>query len=65
MQVNEKHYSEEIQKLVDGVIDEIIIEKENFLTFRNAWLINENKNLIVGEAGLSGQVVYRLVNVNK
>lgn len=63
--MDENHYSQEIQKLVDGVIDEIVIEKENFLSFRNAWLKNENKNLVVGEAGLSGQVVYRLVNVNK
>lgn len=63
--MDENQFNSEIQKLVEGVIDEIIVEKEMFLTFRNAWLASEHRQLIVGEAGLSGKVIYRLVKVNK
>ena len=64
-QVDDNQFYSEIQKLVEGAIDEIIVEKEMFLTFRDAWLASEHRHLIVGEAGLSGKVIYRLVNVNK
>lgn len=64
-QVDDNQFYNEIQKLVDGVISEIIVEKEMFLTFRNAWLASEHRQSIVGEAGLSGKVIYRLVKLNK
>lgn len=49
----------EVEKLINGDIKEIIVEKEDFLTFRNIWLASEKKNEIIGEAGLSGKVIYR------
>lgn len=63
--MEEINYIEEIQKLKEGVIETIVVERENFIAFRNAWLQIDNRTEIVGEAGLNGQIIYRFVKLNK
>lgn len=55
----ENPYKEKIDLLVSGEITELIVEKEDFLLFREVWLTHPEKNNIIGEAGLCGKVVYR------
>ena len=55
----ENPYEEKIEQLVTGEITELIVEKEDFLLFREVWLTHPEKNNIIGEAGLSGKVIYR------
>lgn len=55
----EKSYEEQINALVTGELEELVVEKENFFEFREAWLTHPEKNSLVGEAGLGGKVVYR------
>ncbi|MGO2084096.1 hypothetical protein [Vagococcus sp.] len=54
------NYQELVEQLVAGEIEEIIVEKENFFSFREVWLVQDEKERIVGEAGLEGRIVYRL-----
>ena len=48
-----------------GLIEEIIVKREDFMTFREAWMQTENRVEIVGEAGLNGQIIYRFVKLTK
>lgn len=52
----------QLDDLVAGTISEIVVKKEDFMTFRTAWLNHPQKNQIVGEAKLHGEVIYRLVS---
>lgn len=52
-------FEEKIDALVAGEIEELLIEKDIFFEFREAWLNHPEKNKIYGEAGLGGKVVYR------
>ncbi|MGY3778887.1 hypothetical protein [Isobaculum melis] len=52
---------EKIAALIAKEITEIHIEKKDFIDFISVWSKHESKNQIVGEAGLGGNVVYRLI----
>lgn len=63
--MEENHYIGKIQALKEGEIEQIVVQREDFIQFRNAWLQAENRGEIVGEAGLNGQIIYRFVKLNK
>lgn len=54
---------EEIQQkifaLSNGEVEEINIQKEEFMLFLEVWNQHPEKNNVIGEAGLGGNVVYR------
>lgn len=54
---------EEIQQkifaLSNGEVEEINIQKEEFMIFLEVWNQHPKKNTVIGEAGLGGNVVYR------
>lgn len=50
-----------IEQLLKEEISEIIIEKVDFMDFREALLKHSEKKKIVGQAGLNGRVIYRLI----
>lgn len=52
-------YEELIQQLVDGKIEDIKVERENVMTFIEAWKEREDRKYIVGEAMQGGNVIYR------
>lgn len=52
-------YEELIQQLVDGKIEDIKVERENVMTFIEAWKEREDRKYIVGEAAHLGNVTYR------
>ncbi|OJG24683.1 hypothetical protein RR47_GL002277 [Enterococcus columbae DSM 7374 = ATCC 51263] len=49
-----------LQSLQAGEIQEIIVKHDEFFSFREAWLVLENRNDVVGEAGLNGEIIYRM-----
>lgn len=55
----EREFEKEIEDLANGVREEIFLEKEEFMRFREAWLVSEYKDEIVGEAGNNGVTTYR------
>lgn len=57
----ENNYTEKINLLVSGELEELVVEKKDFFEFREAWLIHPEKNSIKGEAGLGGKVTYRKI----
>lgn len=57
--MSENPYVEKIEALLAGDITEIKIGKEDFFLFREVWIKHPQKNEIVGEASLGGNVVYR------
>lgn len=65
MEINHYHYIEAINLLKTGELEEIIVKREDFMTFREAWMQTENRVEIVGEAGLNGQIIYRFVKLTK
>ena len=60
----ENPYNEKIDLLISNEISELVIEKDEFLIFRNAWLNHSEKNNIKGEAGLGGKVKKKKNNEN-
>lgn len=58
----EHSFEEEIQQLKEGTITEIVIQQKDFSQFREAWKVQEDREKIIGEAGLNGKIIYRFVN---
>ena len=54
-----EEYKELIQKLVDGEINEVKVERKNVMYFIAAWREREDRKYIVGEAMQGGNVIYR------
>ena len=52
-------YIDLLDKLKKGEIEEIVVEKETFFTFREVWIDREDRTSFVGEAGLNGKIIYR------
>ncbi|MBO0475856.1 hypothetical protein DOK76_02160 [Vagococcus sp. DIV0080] len=52
-------YTEKIESLLSEEITELVVEKDEFYQFREAWVAHPKKNMIVGEASLGGKVIYR------
>ncbi len=63
--MNLNPYSEKLEKLQKNEITELIVERVDFLLFREAWLEHPEKMNFVGEAGLNGRIIYRYVKEQK
>lgn len=48
-----------MDQLVQGQVDDIKIEKNDFMIFREIWINHEKKDQIIGEALHNGVVIYR------
>ncbi|MGO3732017.1 MAG: hypothetical protein ACTJHC_02455 [Vagococcus sp.] len=59
--MDSQEFVQRIDSLVIGEIAELVVEKDQFFSFREAWLTHPDKESIEGEAGLGGRVVYRKV----
>ena len=53
-------YEEKINDLVQKKINEIVVDKENFMLFREVYLSHKDAKKIVGSAELGGKIIYRL-----
>ncbi|MEG0288400.1 MAG: hypothetical protein RR548_01050 [Carnobacterium sp.] len=49
----------EVEKLINGDLKELLVAKEDFMQFREIWLNHEKKDQIIGEAKHNGEVVFR------
>lgn len=63
--MSENSFDEKIEALRNGSIDEIIVESNEFLAFREVWKELSDRVNIVGEAGLNGQIIYRYFKVEE
>lgn len=52
-------FEEKIAQLLSGECSELVVEKDDFFTFREAWLAHPERKKIIGEAHLGGKVIYR------
>ncbi|AEB29466.1 hypothetical protein CAR_c07720 [Carnobacterium sp. 17-4] len=48
-----------MDQLVQGQVDNITIEKNDFMTFREIWINHKKKEQIIGEALHNGNIIYR------
>lgn len=55
----ENPYNEKLEQLRAGTLTELVVKRDDFLLFREAWIEQLDKNYFVGEAGLGGRIVYR------
>lgn len=55
----------ELNELREGKQVALTVTREEFMTFREIWLIQTDRQLIVGEAGLNGKIIYRLQKPEK
>lgn len=60
----ENQYTLLLEQLKKGECAEIVVEKEAFFTFREAWIARADRTLFVGEADLNGKIIYRYVDEN-
>ena len=49
----------QLKELIQGTIDSLMIEKKDFMTFREIWINHEEKESIIGEALHNGNIIYR------
>lgn len=49
----------QLKQLIQGNIDAVTIEKNDFMTFREIWINHEEKESIIGEALHNGNIIYR------
>ncbi|KAF1305392.1 hypothetical protein IV487_00915 [Enterococcus saccharolyticus] len=57
--VDENPYTSLIEQLMTGEIPEIVVERDDFFTFREVWKEHPQRVQIVGEADLNGKIIYR------
>ncbi len=57
--MEENPFESQVEALLNGQVEEILVEKNDFFLFREIWISHPNKMQIVGEAGLEGKVIYR------
>lgn len=60
--MSENPFEDSIRQLKEGTISEIVIEQKDFSIFREAWKNDEEREKIVGEAGLNGKIIYRFTD---
>ena len=48
-----------LEQLSQGEIEEFVVTRDEFITFREAWLLRDDRTSFVGEAGLEGRIIYR------
>lgn len=63
--MSENSFEEKIKELRNGSIDEIIVESNEFLAFREVWKELSDRVNIVGEAGLNGRIIYRYLKTEE
>ncbi|MGX7195372.1 hypothetical protein [Enterococcus olivae] len=61
----ENQYTDFLEKLKLGEIQEIVVERDDFFVFREAWLARSDRTEFVGEAGLNGKIIYRYLEKKK
>jgi hypothetical protein len=54
-----RNYKQELENLKNGIQEELVINREEFLNFREIWLKEPDRMNFVGEASLNGQIIYR------
>lgn len=54
-----------LKQLLDGTIQELVVEQAEYFNFREAWLKLPNRNDVIGEAGLNGRIIYRKKKINE
>lgn len=47
--MTQEEYTEMLQQLKDGTIEQITVEQPDFMEFRKAWLTFNNRMAFVGE----------------
>ena len=57
--MSHEEMEKQVTELVDGQIQELLVKKEDFMTFRTIWLSHPRKDEIIGEAKLHGEDVNR------
>ena len=55
----EQYFIDQLNQLRQNDIQELMVSKEDFLTFRKVWLEQEDKNYFIGYAKRQGKVIYR------
>lgn len=55
----------ELNELREGKREELTVSREEFMLFREIWLTQTDRQLIIGEAGLNGKIIYRLQKPEK
>ena len=55
-----EEYAVLLKQLLDGTIQELVVEQAEYFNVREAWLKLPNRNDVVGEAGLKGRIIYRI-----
>ncbi|EOL42944.1 hypothetical protein [Enterococcus caccae] len=56
--MHENPFQEQINALKEGSISELVIEPQDFTTFREVWKNLPDRMSFVGEAGLNGRIIY-------
>jgi len=59
VKLTKEEMQQKLFALSNGEVEEIIIPKDEFMIFLEAWNQHPEKNNVIGEAGLGGNVVYR------
>ena len=54
-------FEEKIDQLMADDQAELVIQQNEFMEFREAWVKHPRRKEIIGEAGLKGQITYRFV----
>lgn len=58
--MDKKQMNESIEGLLNKELKELVVNKNDFLAFREVWINHESKNQLIGEAKHEGVIVYRL-----
>ncbi len=57
--MTKEELQDQLKQLIQGNIDAVTIEKNDFMTFREIWINHEEKESIIGEALHNGNIIYR------
>ncbi|MDH6363632.1 hypothetical protein M2139_000749 [Enterococcus sp. PF1-24] len=57
--MEENRYEKEIAALRNGESSELVVERADFMLFREVWMTQADKKNFVGEAQFNGRIVYR------
>ena len=49
-----------LKQLLDGTIQELVVEQAEYFNFREAWLKLQKRNDVIGEPGLNERLIYRI-----
>lgn len=60
-----EEYLEQMNQLRNGSIEQLEIDKENFLIFRSALIEQDDFKQFIGKAGHGGKTVYSYQDNNK